>query len=138
MKDTLNPFYGPALRNDTGYSEEKIINILNSAHKKGHLEIISLPGSEMAVGVFKEQIKMAYRDLSKVKEKNPEKYKQIVFQIKYYAMENVLKENRTSPKDMIFGLHKEEHDDMMWNAVAYRVVEHLEEGKPLFRKEKND
>ena len=49
-------------------------------------------------------------------------------------MENVLKETTTNPKDMVFGLHKEEHDDMMWNAVAYRVVEHLDEGKPLFRK----
>ena len=135
MKDTLNPFYGEGIRNDTGYSEEKIINILNTSYKKGLLEMITVPGSKLALGVFKQQIKMAYRDLSKLKRENPEKYKRYIFQIKSLAMENVLKETTTSPKDMVFGLHKEEHDNMMWDAVAYRVVEHLEEGKPLFRKE---
>tara|TARA_R100001594_G_scaffold81281_1_gene115804 strand:+ start:850 stop:1263 length:414 start_codon:yes stop_codon:yes gene_type:complete len=135
MKDILNPFYGSAIRNDTGYSEEKIINILKSASENGRLEMISFPGSKFAFGVFKGQIKMACRDLLKIKRKNPEQYKRMVLQIKYYAMENVLKETTTNPKDMVFGLHKEEHDDMMWDAVAYRVVEHLEEDKPLFRKE---
>ena len=110
MKDTLNPFYGSAIRNDTGYSEEKAVNLLNSAYKKGHLEMISLPGSGMALGVFKEQIEMAYRDLSKIRRKNPEKFKRIVFQVKNRAMEDVITESKSTPEARIFGLHKEKHE----------------------------
>mgnify|MGYP006084952377 CR=1 FL=1 len=123
------------LRNDSQYSNKEALAIVRNGIKDNSVIKIKLPGSRFALGVFKTQVLKVFKNLKKEKKENPEQYKQLVLTIKSLAMENVLKERAHSIDDFLQYGDKEEHDNIMWDTVAYRVIERLEEGKSLFRNE---
>jgi hypothetical protein len=124
------------LRNDSGYSDKEALKLVRDGLKSNKIIKIRLPGSKYVLGVFKSQVLGACKELKKEKKENPEKYKRIVSGIKSLGMEHVLKENSHPIDCFIKNGSKEEHDNIMWDTVAYRAIEYLEEGKALFRNEK--
>ena len=124
-----------ALRNDSSYSDKEALAIMTRGLNDNSVIKMRLPGSRFILGVFRSQVLGALEELKKEKIEDPKKYKQLVFNIKSLGMEHVLKEKNHPIDNFIQNGTKEEHDNIMWDTVAYRVIEHLEEGKPLFRNE---
>jgi len=123
------------LRNDSGYSDKEALAIMTKGLDDSSVIKMRLPGSRFILGVFRSQVLGALGELKKEKIEDPKKYKQLVFNIKSLGMEHILKEKNHPIDNFIQNGTKEEHDNIMWDTVAYRVIEHLEDGNPLLRNE---
>ena len=134
-KSTQETIFAAELRNDTSYSDKEALEIVTKGLNDGSTIKMRLPGSRFVLGVFRSQVLMALEKLKKEKREDPKKYKQLVVNIKSLGTEHVLKENNHPIDNFIRNGTKEEHDNIMWDTVAYRVIEHLEDGKPLLRNE---
>jgi len=134
-KSTQETIFAAELRNDTSYSDKEALEIVTKGLNDGSTIKMRLPGSRFVLGVFKGQVAHVLEELLKEKRGNPKIYKRVVSNIKLLAMDHVLGEDDHPIDNFIRNGTEEEHDNIMHDTVAYRVIEYLEEGKPLFRNE---
>ena len=109
--------------------KEKTIKLINDYIEKGEMLKLHYPTSNTGWHIHISAFDRVFRDLNKIKKENPDEYASMRIKIQIAKFEN--------EKIKISELSDNQHDDLMWDGVMYKVMRVIDGDEPDPRKELN-